>query len=232
MRFAFPALFVLLLAASACREDPPPIPADPAADSLNLAGRFDTLFFDPYSSRIRMEHQGGAEGRFTKLSGYALLDTDVNEVTTMRLVLDATSAVPSGSFKEAVDWRGPRMLDAARFPELVYDVEAMRRDTTPGSNVTLLDGTLALWGQTQALPLPASVRLTGRTLAVNATVEIRPGAWDRSGAHDTTLVRIRANLVARPRDVPAPAASLRANERYQDSLARTAPLVSDSSGRD
>ncbi len=232
MRFTLPTLVFLMIAASACRRDPPPIPTDPAADSLNLAGRYDTLFFDPFSSRVRLEQPGGAEGRFTKVSGYALLDKDVNEVQQMHVVMDAASVAPSGSFKLDVDWRGPRMLDAARFPEVLYDATAMRRDSTPGSNVILVEGTLGLWGRTQALPLPASVRLTGRTLAVNATFELRPGAWDPSGAHDTSFVRVRANLVARPRDVPAPAASLRANERYQDSLARSTPLVSDSARRD
>lgn len=229
-RGAFPVLLALLLAA--CRPDPPPIPDDPAEDTLALASRFDTLFFDSFSSRIRVELADGIEGRFTELSGYALLDPDVDTVASVRLVLPAASLVPTGSRQEGVDLRGPRRLDAARYPEVIYEAGRVRGDTTAGSNVSIIEGRLTLWGQTHALPLPASVRVTGRTLAINASFTLSPGAWDRSGAHDTSRVSVSVQLAARPRDVPPPAASLRANQRYQDSLARITPLVSDSSGRD
>ncbi|HYE57670.1 MAG TPA: YceI family protein, partial [Rhodothermales bacterium] len=194
--------------------------------------RFDTLFFDPFSSRVRFELANGIEGRFTELSGYVLLDSEMDTVASLRLVLDATSAVPTGSNQEGVDLLGPRRLDAERYPEVIYEATRIRGDTTAGSNVSIIEGALTLWGKTQALPLPASVRITGRTVAINASFDVSPVAWDSTGAHDTSPVSVRAQLVARPRDVPAPGASLRANQRYQDSLARTTPLLSDSTSRD
>ena len=218
------ALAAAVLPAAGCRRRPPPPPPE-SADSTNAAFlATDTLIFDDFSSRVNWSGLGFTGVRFSKMRGEVVLKGDA--VTGMTVVLDAASLVQMSALRSENDPGGATYLDAARYPEVVFRLDSARPDTSGGSNSALLDGQLTLWGETRPLTVPASVRITAtpvgtevrRSVAINTSFVLTSAQWDSTGAHRTGPIEVRATLIARPRDASAPGGSIRAMQRYQDSL--------------
>ena len=227
-----------LVPASGCRRRPPP-PPPASADSTNASFvELDTLALDDYSSRVRWSGVGFTDVRFSKLRGEAVLRGD--SLAGLTITLDAASLVQMSANRSEGDPAGPTFLDAARFPEVVFRLERVRVDTTGGSTSALLDGQLSLLGQTRPLSVPASLRITStpigtevrRSLAIDASFVLPSADWDSTGAHRTGPISVRANLIGRPRDAPLPGSSIRASQRFQDSVRSTPGGVSDSAALD
>lgn len=223
-----------LVPASGCRRRPPP-PPPATADSTNASFvERDTLPLDDFSSRVRWSGVGFTDVRFSKMQGQAILIGDSLQGLTM--TLDAASLVQMSANRSEGDPSGPMFLDAARYPEVVFRLDRVRPDTTGGSTAALLDGQLLLWGQTRPITVPASVRITStpigtdvrRSVAIDASFVLASSEWDSTGAHRTGPISVRANLIGRPRDAPRPGSSIRANQRFQDSL-RSLPAVAPDS---
>ncbi len=218
------ALAAAVFPVAGCRRRPPPPPPE-SADSTNAAFlATDTLVFDDFSSRVRWAGVGFTDVRFSKMRGEVVLTGEA--LTGMTLVLDAASLVQMSALRSSSDPASAAFLDAARHPEVVFRLDAARPDTTGGSSAALLDGKLTLWGETRPLTVPASVRITAtpvgtevrRSVAINASFVLTSAQWDSTGAHRTGPIEVRATLIARPRDASAPGGSIRAMQRYQDSL--------------
>lgn len=201
-----------LAAVPGCRPDTPPIPEMPVETAPAVVA--DTLRFDPYSSRVLWSRGGAREARFRAFEGGVAMLAD--SVMGMRLVLDATSAVQTG-VERTRNVTGLDALNAARYPEVVFESTRLRRDA--GSSVTLVEGLLTYHGVARPITFPASLRVTRGSVGFSASFEFEPARWDSLLPDGGGAVRVRANLIARDAGTPAPGASMRAMERYQDSLA-------------
>lgn len=227
-----------VLPTTGCRRRPPPPPPESADSTLASFVEVDTLTLDDFSSRVRWTGFGFTDVRFSKQRGQAILRGD--SLLSLALTLDAASLIQTGATTSARDPRGPQYFDAARYPEIVLTLDRVQPDTA-SATTQLVSGTLTMWGTPRPISFPASVRITTtpigsevrRSLALNAAFVVQSTEWDSTGTRVGGPIDIRLNLVARPKDAPAPGAAMRATQRYQDSL-RTLPGAprTDSVARD
>jgi polyisoprenoid-binding protein YceI len=167
------ALAVLpLLCAAAAGAAPRTYVVDPAASSVRIhVGKSGAFSFAGHN------HEVAAPA----VSGEVTADTADLEASRVALTFQAAAlkVLPEGEpagdppkVEEAM--RGPKVLDAARFPTITFKSQRVAgKDVGGGAYDLELTGELSLHGITQALTLPVHVEVAGETLTASGKATIR-----------------------------------------------------------
>ena len=138
-------------------------------------------------------------GRMPVKSAQVTLDLDNLPASRVRVVLDPTQA-RAGFFLATQAMRGPRILDAARHPEIVFRATRIRGDTSAAR----ITGALTMRGVTREVTLDAALYRRAdsdpaqrRNLAIRLTGSLSRSAFGADGYADLVGDRIGLRILAR-----------------------------------
>lgn len=161
---------------------------------------------EPAESTVGFETDFGPDritGRMPVTRADLTLDFDNVATTTIAVTLDVTNAQASFPFA-AQAMRGPRVLDAATWPEITFASTAVRR---AGDGATV-QGNLTIRGVTRPVTLSAQIyRQQGTAegdlsqLTVRLTGRVNRSDFGATGWNDMVGDEVRLDILARIRRV-------------------------------
>jgi len=157
---------------------------------------------EPAESTVGFETDFGPDlitGAMPVKSANLVIDFDAVSNSTIDVALDVRNAHASFPFA-AQAMKGPKVLDAAKFPEMSFRSTAIRRDGD-GARV---EGDLTIRGVTRPVTLQANIyRQQGteagdlRQLTVQLTGTVRRSEFGATGWSDMVGDEVRLNILAR-----------------------------------
>lgn len=166
-----------------------------------------TYVLEPEGSHVRFETDFGPDrisGAFGVVAADMTLDFDAVRNCRIAVTLDVQGATASFPFA-AQAMRGPRVLDAARHPQMTFVSTAVRR----AGDGAVVDGLLTLRGVTRPVRLTAELYRTAGTAAgrLDRLTVILRGSLNRSefgadGWSDMVADEVRIDIRAAIRAAP------------------------------
>lgn len=161
-----------------------------------------SYLLEPDDSSVGFETDFGPDlitGAMPVKSATLILDFDAVSQSQIDVALDVAGAHASFPFA-AQAMKGPKVLDAASFPEMSFRSTAIRRDGD-GAQV---DGDLTIRGVTRPVTLQANIfRQKGTEagdlsqLTVQLTGSVRRSEFGATGWSDMVGDEVRLNIIAR-----------------------------------
>lgn len=165
-----------------------------------------TYALEPDESRVGFETDFGPDritGTFVVTRADLTVDFDKVANTTIAVTLDVSQATASFPFA-AQAMKGPKVLDAAAFPEITFVSSAVRREGD-GAKV---DGALTIRGVTRQVTLNAAIyRQQGSAegdlsqLTVQLTGAVNRSDYGAIGWNDMVGDQVRLDILARIKQV-------------------------------
>jgi polyisoprenoid-binding protein YceI len=165
-------VFLLVLAARPLAAAPRTYVLDPAASSVRVhVGKSGAFSFAGHNHEVAAP----------LVSGEVVADPADLGASRVTLGFDAASlkvlaaGEPAGDAPKVEEaMRGPKVLDAARFPTITFKSQTVTGKAAGAAAYDLeVTGELALHGMTRALSLPVHVEIAGETLTASGRTTIR-----------------------------------------------------------
>ena len=136
------------------------------------------------------------------LTGRILADPEALERSSVRLSFEAGALRVSGQGEPAEDvpkvqeaMLGPRVLDVARFPTVVFESRGVAGKALGGAAYELqLQGELSLHGQTRTVALPLRVELTAGRLVATGRTKLRQSDYGIRPISVAGVVKVKDEL--------------------------------------
>lgn len=145
-------------------------------------------------------------GRVVAVDGDVARSTVRLSFDTARLTVLERGEPAGDAPKVQAAMLGPKVLDAARFPEITFESTAVAgTQSAPGAFQLTVRGSLTLHGVTRAVALPLAVEVSARELKATGRLTIRQSDYGIEPVSVAGVVKVKNELAIEYTIVAAPA---------------------------